>query len=261
MNGRLPFLPLLILAVLACDLFAFSAGGHRIIASIAWQRMPPESRAEAVRLIRQHPRLKPDFLDKMPDSVRSGPTRLQDEWLFYEAAVWPDTARGLPRGERGKYNRGHWHYVNFPIYLDESDVAVIDLSRVNRDTEVSGWSDNPEFNIIQAIKANLAGLHSDERTDAEKAVHLCWVLHLVGDAHQPLHSSALFSKTTFPNGDRGGNLIKIGSSNLHSLWDRLLPNEKTVGAVRGRAVKLVDAADANLIAESSQQLNPLTWIM
>lgn len=115
--------------------------------------------------------------------------------------------------------------------VDESDAAVIDLSRVNRDTEVSGWSDNPDFNIIRAIKANLAGLHSDERTDSEKAVHQCWVLHLVGDAHQPLHSSALVSRTTFPDGDRGGNLIKVGSSNLQSLWDRLLPKEKTVGAV------------------------------
>jgi hypothetical protein len=45
----------------------------------------------------------------------------------------------------------------------------------------------------------------DPATEAVKrAIALCWVLHLVGDIHQPLHAAALFSKDSL-KGDRGGN--------------------------------------------------------
>ena len=64
--------------------------------------------------------------------------------------------------------------------------------------------------------------------DADKAVALCWILHLTGDLHQPLHTVALFSRGHFPAGDRGGNDIRIERSprptNLHAVWDSL-PNE------------------------------------
>jgi hypothetical protein len=50
-------------------------------------------------------------------------------------------------------------------------------------------------------------------------------VHLVGDIHQPLHSSTLFSKQ-FPEGDRGGNMfaVKRGSApmNLHAYWNNAL---------------------------------------
>lgn len=48
-----------------------------------------------------------------------------------------------------------------------------------------------------------------------------FLLHIVGDVHQPLHSSALFSPE-FPDGDQGGNLFKITYKTydeLHALWD------------------------------------------
>src|SRR5262249_26063004 len=58
-----------------------------------------------------------------------------------------------------------------------------------------------------------------------KAVNLCWVFHLIGDIHQPLHCTAMFSEQ-FPDGDRGGNLalIRIQTSpvKLHTFWDGLL---------------------------------------
>ena len=41
-------------------------------------------------------------------------------------------------------------------------------------------------------------------TDEEKAIYLTWLMHLVGDIHQPLHCAAVFSEQ-FPNGDKGGN--------------------------------------------------------
>ena len=74
-------------------------------------------------------------------------------------------------------------------------------------------------------------------SDAEKAVAIAWLEHLIGDMHQPLHASA---KTTssYPKGDQGGNLFLLTprgtprdkQENLHWFWDsivvRYLPNAK-----------------------------------
>ena len=43
---------------------------------------------------------------------------------------------------------------------------------------------------------------------ADRADALCWVCHLVGDIHQPLHCVSLFN-ATFTSGDRGGNSIHL----------------------------------------------------
>jgi hypothetical protein len=62
-----------------------------------------------------------------------------------------------------------------------------------------------------------------KKNTAERALFARYLVHLVGDIHQPLHSVALFNKT-FPKGDAGGNLLKLllangTSSNFHSFWD------------------------------------------
>jgi hypothetical protein len=83
------------------------------------------------------------------------------------------------------------------------------------------------LNVMQALKGNLLLWSDDDASDADKAVALCWILHLVGDMHQPLHNVALFSRAYFPKGDRGGNSINVawedGPINLHAAWDGL-PN-------------------------------------
>jgi hypothetical protein len=50
-----------------------------------------------------------------------------------------------------------------------------------------------------------------------------YLIHVIGDIHQPLHASELFNDGLFVNGDQGGNLFKIKYKdhidNLHKLWD------------------------------------------
>lgn len=81
------------------------------------------------------------------------------------------------------------------------------------------------LNGVQALRGNLQVWNDSNATDAEKAVALCWILHLVGDLHQPLHTVALFSRAYYPEGDRGGNSIRVSWDpqpiNLHSAWDRM----------------------------------------
>jgi len=58
-----------------------------------------------------------------------------------------------------------------------------------------------------------------------RAVYLSYLIHLVGDIHQPLHCASLFNNT-YPDGDKGGNdfYVKPGSRGikLHAIWDGLL---------------------------------------
>jgi S1/P1 Nuclease len=63
----------------------------------------------------------------------------------------------------------------------------------------------------------------------DKAEKMSWLIHLVGDAHQPLHCATLVNSVyPAPQGDRGGNqfFVKVpptgSSQKLHSLWDGLL---------------------------------------
>ena len=68
-----------------------------------------------------------------------------------------------------------------------------------------------------ALKTNLRNL------TAERALFARYLIHMVGDIHQPLHSVALYNRT-YPKGDAGGNLLKLTllngtSSNFHSFWD------------------------------------------
>ncbi len=67
-------------------------------------------------------------------------------------------------------------------------------------------SDND--NVLKAIELNLEVFKSESPSKLEKALALCWLIHLVGDIHQPLHTSNLFSDQ-FLNGDRGGNSFWI----------------------------------------------------
>ena len=74
-------------------------------------------------------------------------------------------------------------------------------------------------------------------SDAEKAVAIAWLEHLIGDIHQPLHTSAKTTDSN-PKGDQGGNLFLLTpkgtptdkQENLHWFWDSMIvrntPNTK-----------------------------------
>jgi hypothetical protein len=96
--------------------------------------------------------------------------------------------------------------------------------------------------------------------DDLKAYDLSWVLHLVGDLHQPLHCSTRVRKGQ-PDGDHGGNstTVKRTSSGkagaLHAYWDDLLGTGESVTKVIQSAKKL-PAADAL----QALDLNVSDWV-
>jgi hypothetical protein len=204
---------------------AWNSPGHEIIALIAYEHLDEATRAKAVELLRAHPRFHDHFESFMPRDISRGSVRDQDQWLFAFAATWPDRVReskgAVNRQDVSQYNRPLWHYIDQPVYLnDEARQQLEHNLSVNLRRDPPQDPDDENMNIVQAIK-NSASIVRDANAPKEKrAVHLCWILHLVGDAHQPLHSCELFSTHRFRGGDHGGNLLEIEHQwKLHGFWD------------------------------------------
>ncbi|WDS37529.1 MAG: S1/P1 nuclease [Pseudoxanthomonas sp.] len=113
-------------------------------------------------------------------------------------ASWADELRKND-ADLGK-RTAKWHYVN----LGESDCHY-DPPRDCRNGDCE----------VEALKAQTAILADRTLPAAQRLQALKFVVHLVGDMHQPLHSGYA--------SDKGGNDVQVNidgrGSNLHSLWD------------------------------------------
>jgi hypothetical protein len=98
-----------------------------------------------------------------------------------------------------------WHYINIPFSEDGSVLLPI----------------KPE-NVVWAIQTQEQILNNAELSKQQRAEALVFLIHLIGDIHQPLHCADRYS-LDFPQGDEGGVKILIekdGAHNLHEWWDR-----------------------------------------
>ncbi len=221
----------LLITLLPAPVLAWHETGHRKTATIAWEQLTVDEQDRIAIIIRAHPRFREDFADLLPHNVDAAAA---DSWYFTQAAVWPDHIQDLGDDVRAEYHRSRWHYINVPVYLEETDrerlAGRLDHNMVLEFTPPL----RQNLNVIQALQGNLGVWHDATATDADKAVALCWILHLTGDLHQPLHTVALFSSAYFPRGDRGGNEIPVAwdarTRNLHSVWDGLPTDMRTFDA-------------------------------
>jgi len=208
---------ILTLGILTGDCYGWNALGHKVVAEICWQQLTDEQRREVVDVLRRHPRFDEDFVKRMDGQ--------SEQEIFQQAGVWPDLARNFAGEDRRTYHQSTWHYINLPVFVGPE----FPLRSVNLETTPSGDSEN--WNGVQALKYCQQVWQSDA-SPAQRALALCWISHIVGDLHQPLHSVALFSER-FPDGDKGGNSIPtVQGNNLHSLWDNFLGRSHRLNNVR-----------------------------
>ena len=207
---------------------AWDSVGHRLSASIAIHYLGDDSKTELLRILRQHPRFQEDFLQQMPASIVSGNSEERFNWLLGQAAFWPDIVRGLPETERDKYNRANWHYIDGAWLRGQADIQGNTYIGVSPFADIAGQaadsvrSEASADNVMTALDFNTALLGNSQTPMSQRAVALCWVLHLVADIHQPLHVGSLYTANLFSNGDRGGNGVQTENRNLHARWDRAL---------------------------------------
>lgn len=269
-----------VLALFALTLLASSANGwnkdgHQVVATIAFDRLTPAERTACAEILRQHPRFKEDFKRSMPRNLTA---EQQERWIFLRAAIWPDLVRPSPKHPNWKkaaFHRGNWHFINEPFYLTPDDEeALADRHGKNLARTLDGQTPEKDWNILQALEHNMAVLKDANADPKSRAVSLCWVLHLVGDIHQPLHSTALFSRPRFREGDRGGNSIPIkppqtggfrfpyDPMSLHSIWDDILGHRLSDRAIANKATGFLEDPDLQTAgARASTTLNPESWML
>lgn len=118
-----------------------------------------------------------------------------------EAANWPDEMRSAP-GQFWQRTATPWHYVT--------------LNGIVYDHAPS------EGDALEALGRFTKTLQDPNASRADKQLALRFIVHLVGDLHQPLHVGKCC--------DRGGNEVKVTwfgkPSNLHSVWDSQLPDDE-----------------------------------
>ncbi len=181
--------------LLACGLsapsptLAWGFEGHQIVAEIARAFMTPKALAS---------------VDTMLVSDHSNNLTPHD---MPSEAVWADVYRGA-----GHKETAQWHFID--IELDKPDLKIACFGYPDPGRSASqGPADDCITDKITEFAKELA----NPATDAdERIVALRYLLHFVGDVHQPLHAA--------DNHDRGGNCVSLSlggprSQNLHSYWD------------------------------------------
>jgi len=211
--------------------FAWDSVGHRVSAAIAINYLSDNSKTELLKILRQHPRYQQDFLEQMPASIARGSDEERFAWLLGQAAFWPDITRGLPVAARERYNRANWHYIDGAWLRGQAQVQGNTYIGVGPFDDITGKnardirSEANADNVMTALDYNTTLLADSQASLEQRAVALCWVLHLIADIHQPLHVGSLYSANRFRAGDRGGNGIETDSRNLHARWDAAVSSE------------------------------------
>jgi hypothetical protein len=219
-------------SVLACvlginsPLFGWGNVGHMTVAYAAYQKLTPAAKKRVAVLLKLNPDYKNGKWTKM---IPAGTApKFRPMMIFMIAATWPDQIKGetgytddgpdphgdRPDGATSSQNTGYtdhlhhkyWHFVDKPFSQDGT--ALPPIPDPNAETRIG------------LFRTVIAGSDPDEL----KSYDLVWLLHLVGDVHQPLHASTRVSATD-PEGDSGGNKVALCAkpckNELHGFWDDL----------------------------------------
>ena len=190
---------------------AWGDDGHKVIGLIAYHYLTPETKSKVDDL------LSGPALPGHPDDKADVPSNIADR------ATWADKYRDSDRGPGEahiRYSQTHnWHFVDMELDQPDLDAACHGHPVPSADP----MTGDPNNCVVDKIK-QFTGILKDAQASREsKTVALEFLLHFVGDVHQPLHAA--------DHHDRGGNQVKVRYSyrqgqkrrsrttNLHSYWD------------------------------------------
>ena len=203
------FASLLVLAAvsLPAPARAWGCEGHQVVALLAEKHLTPHALAMVKQIL----------ADSRIDPTLSRYCKEGGIDAMSDASTWPDDIRAL------RPETSPWHYVDIP------------LGTTRR--EVEKYCDPKESCVTRAITDRLAILRSVSSSPQERADALRFVIHFVGDVHQPLHGVS--------NNDLGGNCVPVAffdelpqlrnpqletySPNLHGVWDTNILSRATTG--------------------------------
>jgi hypothetical protein len=217
-------------------LYAWGDEGHKIIGVIAYSRLTPmvKRKVDALLAADNDDLTAADFVSRTTWADKYRESDRQTTKIRYEATR-------------------KWHFADIDIKTGDIDAACEHHPKPPHGTPASA---GPANNcVIDKIEQFIVELRSPFIAKAEKILALKFLLHLMGDLHQPLHAA--------DNKDRGGNDIAvfladdIPSTNLHLYWDnyiveRLGSDPRFIGAALSRKISAGTA-------EAWSRGTPISW--
>ncbi len=199
MNHRMVFLAgfLALLTSAAPPANAWGCKGHQTVALIAEKHLTPEGRKMVQKLLGENP-IDPKLRRWCGNATTD---------LMVDASSWPDDVRN-------DRNNGPWHYIDIP--------------RGKHNGSLEPFC-GTEGCVTHAIEEQRAILKDKSADPLKRAEAIRYLIHFVGDLHQPLHA--------INNADNGGNCVAVKyfhhealsnplhperedfSPNLHQIWD------------------------------------------
>jgi nuclease S1 len=202
--------------------------GHEVTALIAYRHLLPSARMALDALLASD-----------PDTLTRGD--------FASRATWADKYRNLHR------ETAAWHFIN--IEIDNPDLAAACFTFPP--SPAGGASQGPAQDcVVNKIEEFSAELKTGATAPAERLLALKFLIHFIGDLHQPLHAA--------DHQDRGGNCIGLApppgqGGNLHAYWD-----VEVVAALGATAPAIADKLDAQLSPAELKDWSagtPRSWAM
>jgi hypothetical protein len=221
---------------------AWGVTGHEVVAKIAQDHLTPRARDKIQALLSQD-------------------TDPLTEHDFVSISVWPDRFReAKTEGHRENYQRTHlWHFVDLDRHHPSLPEACFGHQPLPAGTPASqGPAQSCVVDKItqfeQELKTTRGGLQGSAEERREAILALKFLVHFVGDLHQPLHA--------IDDHDRGGNEVKVAApgmrkTTLHHDWD-----ENLVELLGPRVEVIAARLEARITAAELQQWQmgtPAQW--
>jgi hypothetical protein len=182
--------------------FGWGDEGHEIVATVAANILKTES---------------PAALQKINALLAMDRTGLAHDTGIASEATWADKFRAS--SEEASEATGNWHFVDTDF--DHANTA----QACDHPPFTGPASEGPAKDcVIDKIEQFRQELKSGQTSPQERLKALQFLLHFVGDVHQPLHAITR-TETGASHDDRGGNCVGILHGNahapirLHSYWD------------------------------------------
>lgn len=204
--ARVKLFVALILVICGRNCWAWGDEGHAVIAQIAMHYLTPATRQKIAAVLAGD-----------SGTLTAHDIAGESSW----ADKYRDSDRDLDAANKNhntRYRQTHrWHFVN--LDLDAPDLARACFQHRPLVPGQLASQGPAQACVVDKITQFHSEWLAPQTSPAERLLALQFLLHLVGDLHQPLHASN--------NDDQGGNLVivsgpKLGRSNLHRLWDTQL---------------------------------------
>ena len=172
--------PILLGMLLLAPIPGFSWGvtGHRVVAEIASNHLSPQARKAITALLG---RQSMAMVANWPDFIKSDTTHRYD-------------------------HTSPWHYLDFPANCTRQQFDEVIKAHATGD------------NLYAQTEAMIKKLKDPATSKEDKVFALSFLIHMIGDMHQPLHAGR--------DEDQGGNKIQVmwfdKQTNLHRVWDEHL---------------------------------------